>query len=229
MFPDFATKIDKVAGSFRFTGMHGRPTRPRTTTVASEVNGSSSQTWVSLRSADRVSRREILRRRRHGEVYEWLAACIGNAVDRARGRAHDVAGAQPVGLAVIHQKQSASLLNEPYLFANRVHMSWRRSARLHRDACDRDPGFWRIVGPHDLHRSDAEIPQGREVCRRGTLNGQDHCRPFQLHQRPEAAENADRRDDRRPVCTRPIEGQMRAPPNDLPAATTRPIGRWGKA
>ena len=76
------------------------------------------------------------------------------------------------------RSRALPLLNEPYLFAHRVHMSCRGCARLHRDARDRDPGFGRIIGPHDLHRSKAGIVQCREVCRRETLDGQDRCRPF---------------------------------------------------
>ena len=46
-------------------------------------------------------------------------------MDRARRRAHNVASAQRVRLAVIHQEQCATPLNEPYLFAHRGHMSLR--------------------------------------------------------------------------------------------------------
>src|SRR5208282_55776 len=119
-----------------------------------------------------VSRGEILRRSCHGEIYELLAAGIDDAVDRARRCAHNVAGAQSVRLAVIHQKLGVTLLNEPYLLARRVYMSCRGSARLHCDAGDRDAGFGCIVGPHDLHGSRAGIEQGRGVCGRETLNGQ---------------------------------------------------------
>ena len=45
------------------------------------------------------------------------ASGVQDAIDRARGRAHDVAGLQTAGLAVGHQQQGAALLDEPYLLA----------------------------------------------------------------------------------------------------------------
>jgi hypothetical protein len=162
------------------------------------------ETWVSLTSAGLCRPAKscggvVTARYTNGSLLVLVTPWIVPAGVRTTSPAR-----KPVCLAVILQKQGATLLNEPYLFAHRVHMSCRDSARLHRDPRDRDPGFGRIIGPHDLHRSKAGILQGCEVCRRETLDGQNRCRPFTvalLHYRPAtsapaAAEHADRRHDR---------------------------------